>query len=567
MLRWLIPLFGVAVLATGLRPPAGPVALAALPGGRVLVALRDRDAVAVVDVVKGEIVAEVAVGKRPGFVAGAGHLALASSAWDHTVILLEVAPTLRVRESLAIGAAPAGVVFDRTGQRAFVALEADDALAVLDVVRGAVLARWPVPAGPRELALSPDGKGLAVACEAEGCVVFLDTNSGKVTLRRTLHAAYHLRGLAFSPDGVSLYLTHLVNRGLPVRKTGIEEGWVVGTRLTRIATRATAVPAVEQIALDPRGDALADPEGLALDPTGKHLLLTSGGTGEVVRLDLDRIPWTREQPGDHLSQEAHDNRLLQRRHVTGRPTGVLFVGGKAVVANPLLDALQVLDGERVRTLALGDGDAPARRGERLFHDATRSHHHWLSCHTCHPDGHTAHQRFDTLNDGHHGNPKLTPSLRGVTRTGPWSWHGRHADLATAVRTSFTETMAGPVPTDAEVADVLAYLATLEQPPSPYRGSAAGRALFTGKAGCVRCHAGSDFTSRGTHQVFVGDPEPNPRFNPPSLRSAWSRRSFLHDGRAGSLEEVLRDHHGPERTGGDRLSEAESRALLAYLRSL
>src|SRR5205823_9856301 len=121
-----------------------------------------------------------------------------------------------------------------------------------------------------------------------------------------------------------------------------------------------------------------------------------------------------------------------------------------------------------RTIALGGPRerSPARRGEALFLDARRSHHQWMSCATCHIDGHTNGQNFDTLNDDSYGNPKITPTLRGVTRTGPWTWHGWQTDLGAAVTKSYTETMFGPKPMADEVRAVVAFLETLDHPPRP-----------------------------------------------------------------------------------------------------
>src|SRR5204862_4041018 len=125
-----------------------------------------------------------------------------------------------------------------------------------------------------------------------------------------------------------------------------------------------------------------------------------------------------------------------------------------------------------RTIPLGGPAEPslARRGEALFHDAQRSHHQWFSCHTCHTDGHTCGLTFDTLNDDSYGNPKLTPSLRGVIRTGPWTWHGWQQELAASVEKSLTQTMFGPNPTPAETKALIAFLATLEYPPNPHLGN-------------------------------------------------------------------------------------------------
>src|SRR5262249_49173960 len=150
----------------------------------------------------------------------------------------------------------------------------------------------------------------------------------------------------------------------------------------------------------------------------------------------------------------------------------------------------------------------ARKGEALFYDAQRSHHQWFSCHSCHPDGHTSGRPFDTLNDDSFGNPKLTPSLRGVTRTGPWTWHGWQKDLGAAVEKSLTDRLYGKNPTATEVQALLAYLETLENPPNPHlkangalsEAAERGKVIFNGKAKCARCHHGDYYTSEKNYDV-------------------------------------------------------------------
>src|SRR5262249_5004387 len=154
----------------------------------------------------------------------------------------------------------------------------------------------------------------------------------------------------------------------------------------------------------------------------------------------------------------------------------------------------------------------------------RSHHQWFSCHTCHADGHTSGVDFDTLNDGTYGAAKLTPSLRGVTRTGPWTWHGWQKDLGSAVEFSFTTTMSGKRPSKGEVQALLAFLATLDHPPNPNvqpdgsltHPAKRGQALFEGKARCARCHKGPDYTTPRTYDVKLpSDGGPYEKWNPPT----------------------------------------------------
>src|SRR5205807_2590774 len=75
--------------------------------------------------------------------------------------------------------------------------------------------------------------------------------------------------------------------------------------------------------------------------------------------------------------------------------------------------------------------------------------------------------MDTKNDGRFGNYKVVLSLRNVTHTGPWTWHGWQTDLGQAMRKSLVDSMLGPEPSEADVKDLVAFLGTLEPPPNPY----------------------------------------------------------------------------------------------------
>jgi cytochrome c peroxidase len=210
----------------------------------------------------------------------------------------------------------------------------------------------------------------------------------------------------------------------------------------------------------------------------------------------------------------------------------------------------------------------------VFYDADRSLHSWFSCHTCHTDGHTSGQVFDTRNDQSYGTPKLIPTLRGVSETGPWTWHGWQNDLQEAMRRSLTESMNTEQPVSQEDVDALvAYMATLSHPDHPHPRSVTpkmelGQKLFTGRAGCIKCHSGTTFTTADTFDGAVEDPKDrNKKYNPPSLIGVSARRRFLHTGKAKSLEQVLTKYHRPEDLVGESFNEAEIEALVEYLRSL
>jgi DNA-binding beta-propeller fold protein YncE len=570
------------------EPHRSPIDLVVLPGGRQLLAANHTaDTVSLVDLKAGKILAEQPCGRKPVAVATSpdGKRAAVSNLWSGTITLLEVHDAaLKPIGEVAVGAFPRGLVFAGDGQTFFAAVAGADEVVQIDWSGRKILHRWPAPREPRHLALAADGQWLAAASSRSAQVRVWHVPTRKLHWERTIVAGFNLRGLAFASDGQSVVCAHVVRREFPVSRENIEEGWVIDSRLTRFPLRSDAVPVLQQLALDTKGKAVGDPHGLAFSGDGKRLVLTGSGTQELLMLDAAAVPWSSGDPGDFLHPKLADGEHKMRRvPLGGRPLALAFLegDGQVVVANYLADAVQVVDGKDgklLRTIALGGPakPSPARQGEALFYDARRSHNQWFSCHTCHVEGHTCGLNFDTLNDDSYGNPKLTPTLRNVTRTGPWTWHGWQKDLGAAVTKSYTETMFGPRPSADEVKAVLAYLETLDHPPNPHVGrdgslgesARRGQALFQGKAKCARCHKGEQYTSESNYDVKLEpDGSPYKLWNPPSLRGVWDRGPYLHDGRARTLDDLLHKHHTPEMLGGEALTLEERQDLIEFLRSL
>jgi YVTN family beta-propeller protein len=255
-------------------------------------------------------------------------------------------------------------------------------------------------------------------------------------------------------------------------------------------------------------------------------------------------------------------------------------GQRVYVANYLLNAIQVVDphGRKVeRTIDLGGPAEPSlvRQGETIFYDGQRSLDQWYSCASCHYEGHTNSLVMDTRNDGRNGNYKVVLSLRNVTRTGPWTWHGWQKDIETAMHKSLTDSMLGKAPSEEEIKALVAFLDTLEHPANPRRGpdgklgeaAQRGQRVFN-QAGCLDCHSGPFYTDGKVHDVGLatrGDAYQG--FNPPSLLGAYDRLLYLHDGRSRSIEEVLLGPHSPAKVTGRSLAENELKDLVEYLKGL
>src|SRR5207302_265014 len=95
----------------------------------------------------------------------AGQTLFVAGTWGHAVCRLPLAdPAKPLTVALEPDSYPYTCQVDARGQRLYVSLWNKAAVAVLDLIDNRVLATWPTEKHPTEMALSPDGKTLFVAC-------------------------------------------------------------------------------------------------------------------------------------------------------------------------------------------------------------------------------------------------------------------------------------------------------------------------------------------------------------------------------------------------------------------
>jgi YVTN family beta-propeller protein len=578
------------------EPHRSPVALAlSADGARLLTANQTAGTVSLIDAEAGKVLAECPTGEKPAGVAFApdGRRAVVSHWYGYDLAILDVGPdSLAVSGRVEVGPEPRGVAVAPDGKTAYVAIGVANEVARVDLDAKAVTGRIAVGREPRGLALSPDGGTLVVGNARAGSVSVIDAHAW--TLAGTIPTlASNLRQVAVGPQGEWAYVAGMENRKFATNQPNIDKGWVLGQRLLRVPL--DGAESFETLSLDPQGQAAADAHGVAVGADGAFLAVGLGGTHEVMifRTDGKRLPWRRDSARDLIAPELlRGDGRFRRVPLGGRPTELAFApdGSTLYVANYLADAVQVVDArdaKLVRTIELGGPEevSLARRGEALFHDATRSFNQWYSCNTCHPDGHTGGLDFDTLNDGwqdlstaHARSRKKVPTLRRVAETGPWTWHGWQDSLDDAMVESFTKSMQGKKPSAEDVEAIVAFLGTLDFPRNPNlppdgtlsESARRGEEVFrSSKAACVSCHGGPEFTDGEVHVVGLeerGDVYKG--YNPPSLRGLYDKDPYLHDGRAADLREALTKWHNPEDvTGLGELSPGELDDLIAYLKTL
>jgi cytochrome c peroxidase len=268
-------------------------------------------------------------------------------------------------------------------------------------------------------------------------------------------------------------------------------------------------------------------------------------------------------------------------------------------------------------------------GEALFHDKRLSVDSSLSCATCH-------DRSRGFADGRvtsRGVPgrdlkRHTPTAWNLAWSSPVFWDGRARNLEEQVAGPIEspDEMAQPVAAavarlaadpdmvrafaaafpdapNVDAANLAKAIATFERalvsPPTRFdrfaageeraltAGEIAGFWLFTGKAGCARCHSGFAFTDYAFHDIGLpGDDRGRGAvlrlervehaFKTPGLREIGRSAPYMHDGSLATLAEVVKHYESgiverptlsSDLPRGLTLADAERADLLAFLGTL
>lgn len=572
----LLALFTTAAGAANAEAPRRPAAVLMIDGGaRLLVANRGTGTVSVVDVKARRVEGDVAIGR------GLSDLRATAEPDIWLAVDREAGEVIRVgRREGSIARLDAVRVDDA----AHAAIYGDGRRAVVlsPGSRSATLLAWEgtdglhavgdikLPFSPREAAILPGGTEALATDAYGGRLALLDLEAKSVRRTWTL-PDHNLRAPTLTPDGkgVAILAQNAAPNAISTRES-VEwslfmRSWI---RIVRLADIRSPDVSDEDLVDDSRtvllgvaGNGSAEPSGLAYGPKGEIAVAVAGTDHVASALGLGE-PYDRIPAGRAPVAVAID------------PTAAF-----AYTADALDDAVTVLDlkaGKAAGVIALSaDAGADGRRrpatlveeGEALFRDASLSNDGWMSCQTCHTDGHTSNVLADTLGDGSYGAAKRTPTLLGVADTAPFGWTGGSRRLEDQVRKSIDTTMRGSEPTPRQVEALSAYLRTLApptpEPPADEQAVARGREVFDASR-CEACHAPTTYTTPMTYEVGLSDAVGNRKFNPPSLRGVGRLPALLHDSSVPSLPDLFRTTKHPD---GADLTDQEIADLTAFLKSL
>ncbi|RCS52638.1 hypothetical protein DTL42_07305 [Bremerella cremea] len=457
----------------------------------------------------------------------------------------------------AVSPAGSQIVVSCVWPRKLVLLKLDD--EQLSVEKELIL-----PFSPREVLFEPTGQTLLAADNFGGKLGLVDMAS--FTLRHVREfPAHNIRAMVLSQDQTKLLFAHQMLNSLAVTNSNdIHWGLVMSNDL-RWVDLARVLNPEEDFYREGFMHPIGQPGKGGGDPTdiavidADQAIVTMGGTGQV-------------------GIGKHESYGLFRSTVGEHPTAVVVSPEKdiAYVANGFEDSISTVNLKTAKTsgkfpLGVQRELTERERGEKLFHNARLSMEGWMSCHSCHTDGHTNGLASDNLSDRSYGAPKRILSLLGKADTAPFGWLGVSDTLKAQAHKSVELTMHGGKLADEDAQALATYMASLPLPPpidqlQATRDQAAvehGRQIFL-RQNCIKCHAPPKYTAPELYDVGMEDKERNRAFNPPSLRGIGHRDTYFHDASVTSLRDVFEVHGHQLQT---ELSQQQLDDLLHFLRSL
>lgn len=571
-------------------------------GAVVYVAESGAKQVAVFDVAKGAVTGTFAVPEPPSGLAlsaDGATLFVTGASPEGNVHLVSVGDG-KVVKSIRVGHTPMAPALLPDGKTLFVCNRFNNDVSVVDLGEGKEVARIPVLREPVAAVLTPDGSRLFVANHlpvgpANGdsisaAVSVIDTASKQVAATIALpNGSSSLRGICVSPDGAFVYVAHVLGR-YQMPTTQLERGWMNTNALSVIDAKAGK--AVNTVLLDDVDLGAANPWGVTCSADGKYVCVAHAGTHEISVIDRgalqerlakvaggEAVSEVSQTAGDVPNDLAFLVGLRRRVALAGNgPHEVALIGTKAYAAEYFTDSLGVVDVDpavkpKAQSIALGPQVAMSveRKGEMFFNDAALCFQHWQSCATCHPDGRADALNWDLMNDGL-GNPKNSKSMLLAHETPPVMSLGVREKAEAAVRSGIKFIQFAVRPEE-DAAAIDAYLRAMKPVPSPYADAAhqaqveRGAKVFE-KAGCIKCHPGPLYTDLQEYDLATGTGvDKDKKMDTPSLVEVWRTAPYLHDGRAATMNNVLKECNPGDLHGStSSLTPDETNDLIVYVLS-
>lgn len=606
-------------------------------GSLIFTANLDVNTVSIIDSKSGKVNAEIKVGKDPRQLALSPdeNYLFVSCMQENRVDVISVEEK-KVIKSIKTKIEPFGVLTSPDGELLYVSNYRSSLISVIDLVKNKLVTEIPVGERPRSLAMTANGDKLYVPHYLEGKISVIDTKKNSVIKTIQLSESQNkadrkksqgipntLEQIVISPDGKKAWIPHLL--------TNVD---------TPIHFEETIFPAISVIDLEKDEEIIderkelfeemnvtdsknktiivSNPYDVVFHPKGNKAFAIMSGSEDLVVFDLNRggnaTQVLRRIEGDNPRGAviSPDGETLFVHNAMSHDLATITTGGKSSYSRAKMN------GENINLIDKDPMDPLVREGKTLFYSANSDEYateitgnNWMSCASCHADGDMNGLSLSTAKG-----PRNVPSNVVTTETGLFMWDGSRDDFTDYILTVQGE-MGGmmefdpgkPLPKDVQhMYDALfAYLDNPESfppPKSPYRNDIGkltvaaqeGKELFNGKAGCISCHGGKQFTdsgkavnvngnlttenisflhnigtsnsadmgSNGDARSNMSNPRDNLHFDTPTLRGVWATAPYFHDGSAKTIEDSIKRHKTKEVS---TLSTEEIEKIAEYVRSI
>ena len=213
-----------AAIAVGEHPAH---VVADLTAKRAFVTLSDQNALAVVDLTEGKVIATIATGTYPHGLRVSpddGSIYVANVK-DDSVSVIDSAKLTEVAR-IPVGKAPVQVGFLPDGTRAYVSLRDENMIAVIDTANRTVLGKIAVGRNPIQVYATPDSRYVYVAnqgseAEPADTVSVIDAGAGAVV--KTIRTGAGAHGVVVGDDGQFAFITNIVDGTVSVIEVASQE--------------------------------------------------------------------------------------------------------------------------------------------------------------------------------------------------------------------------------------------------------------------------------------------------------------------------------------------------------